>query len=364
MKKLIRKGKCFKGMTVGLDLHKRFIEVAVLNRRGDQVEGTEIKSNEKELRELIERLEKKAPVQVVFEACGCFIWVYDYLVEKLGRERVHVAAPSQIPAIANGPDKNDANDAWWLAYLLHDRRLPEAHVSTGEIRRLKIATRELRAYTNMRSDMSRRIGAHLAQRGKIAPKAWHASKVKRKQMREMIHELKGESGEAVRHLYQQIVKMGREVGYWRNEIKRISAKFRDIQTMIDELPGLGLITAATVYGELGDCRRFKSEKAYAKATGLTPGHRTTAGKTKNIGITKAGSAQARWALTQSAMACLRCRKGAGARVKQWIVKRSQQNKPKKKVVVAAARKIAEGIWRLFKMGECFDLGKAFPGKSA
>jgi hypothetical protein len=47
-------------------------------------------------------------------------------------------------------------------------------------------------------------------------------------------------------------------------------------------------------------------------------------------------------------------------VKYWVLRRSR-GRPKKKVIVAAARKLAEGVWRLFALGEEFDLARAFPG---
>ena len=50
-------------------------------------------------------------------------------------------------------------------------------------------------------------------------------------------------------------------------------------------------------------------------------------------------------------------------MRQWIEERGR-HKPKRKVIVAAARKLAEGVWRLFALGEAFDLARAFPVKCA
>jgi len=66
----------------------------------------------------------------------------------------------------------------------------------------------------------------------------------------------------------------------------------------------------------------------------------------------------RWALTRAVLSCLRCLKGPGLAVKQWV-RRQQRCKPKKTAIVAAARKLAEGLWRLFTLGEAFDLGRIF-----
>jgi hypothetical protein len=77
-------------------------------------------------------------------------------------------------------------------------------------------------------------------------------------------------------------------------------------------------------------------------------------------ITRHGSRLGRWALTRSVLACMRCKKGPGVQVKAWVLKQVSRQKAKRKVIVAAARKMAEGVWRLFAWGEAFDLRRAFP----
>jgi len=39
MKKLQRRVEKFNGLCVGLDLHKRFIQISVLDRHGDEIEA-------------------------------------------------------------------------------------------------------------------------------------------------------------------------------------------------------------------------------------------------------------------------------------------------------------------------------------
>lgn len=49
----------------------------------------------------------------------------------------------------------------------------------------------------------------------------------------------------------------------------------------------------------------------------------------------------------------------GRGVKHWA-QRMNRRKAKKAAMVAAARKWAESIWRLFALGEAFDLRRVFP----
>lgn len=363
MKKLMRRSERFKGFSLGLDVHKGFIEYCLLDAAGDQLEGGRISSREPELRALLLKLKSRGDVQASLEACGCFVWIFDVLSEMLGRSKVHVGQPSRIAVIANSLEKNDANDAWWLAYLLFEGRMPECYVAEGAVRELRIASRELRYFTDARADLLRRLKSHLAQAGKVIPKNWHTSKVRREQAKNVIKKVRGERRLALLALYRTIQRLGRQMRYWLERVKTLSKALPEVQTLVDEMPGIGSVLGGAVVAELGSPKRFYSAKGYAKATGLTPGYRESGGKSARSTITRQGSAQARWAFTRAVLSCLRAKSGTGEQVKRWVQERSKY-KPKKLMIVAAARKLAEGVWRLFNYGEAFNLAAAFPVKQA
>src|SRR5438445_4101118 len=96
MKKLQRRARRFKGFTLGLDLHKRWIWYTVMDRRGNEVSAGKIEAGRKEVLRLTEQWTKQGALQVAFEASGCFVWVFDLLAKELGREQVHVAQAAKI----------------------------------------------------------------------------------------------------------------------------------------------------------------------------------------------------------------------------------------------------------------------------
>ena len=360
MKTLLRSGKSFKGYTIGLDLHQKFIQVVVLDKKGNDAESKRVDFKTEALEKLFAEWKARGDVQVVFEACGCFLWVFDLAVRVLGRERVHAAHAAKIGTIANSGEKNDHNDAWWLAYLLYDRRLPEAYVAEGELLELRLAGRELRAYTDQRSDLLRRVRSSLIQTGQKLPKGWHTSKLKRATAKALIDTVPGVRGEALKDLYETIETLSVTIAKWRKNVERLCLVFPEVRAIMTEMPGMKSIVAGLAYGELGSPERFHAANAYSKATGLTPAYRESGGKGQAVGISRQGSRLARWAFTRAVLACLRCRKGPGVHVKAWVEKQVKRQKIKKKVIVAAARKLAEGVWRLVKCGETFDLKRAFP----
>ncbi len=344
---------------MGLDVHQSFIEYVILDRKGDEERGGRVAWARAGLEEIL-GLVRRRKAQYSLEACSSFLWVYDFLVERVGRERVHVAQPHRVRPIANSLEKNDANDAWWLAYLCFEGRLPEAYVAENEIRELRIATRELRSAVDRRSDLIRRFRSHLAQEGlRVRERNFHAVHA-REAARARFEEVEGMRRAALERILAAIEVADEGIAWWREQVEVLCRDLPAVQTMVEEMPGFGPVIASLVYGELGDPRRFKSAKAYACATGLVPGYRESGGHRTPMGMSRAGSGRARWAFTRAVISCLRCRTGPGVSVKYWVLRRCRA-KPKRKVIVAAARKLAEGIWRLFNYGEGFDLAQAFPG---
>ena len=364
MKKLQRSVDRFKGNTLGLDLHKRLLQISVLNQAGDETENERLTACPAELTALIDRLTKEGtPLQVVLEASGCFLWAYDLLVSKLGRDRVHVAAPSKVKAIANAGEKTDATDAWWLAYLLYEGRLPHAFAAEGDLRALRIVCREHHRAVDERSDLVRRMRSHLAQLGLSIGKSDFRSGLGRARIQTTVDQVKqahGQRGNAIARLWDRIGLLDAEVSYWRDQKRALAAKFEEVQLLDDELSGVGEELAPVIWSELGDPRRYYGQKAYSKATGLTPGYRESAGHRGRHKMMREGSSLARWALTRAVLSCLRCKQGPGLWIKRWV-ERMRKRKSLKAAIVAAARKLAEAVWRLFALGEAFDLARSFGG---
>lgn len=363
MKKLQRRPVRFKGLSLGLDLHKKVMQYSVIDEAGDELINTRASAKRSVLWDLVDRLTRDGQaLQVSLEASGTFLWAFDLLVAKLGREHVHVAAPSRVKVIAQSQEKTDANDAYWLAYFLWEGTLAEAFVAEGDLRELRIAVRELRAWTDHRSDLMRRMRSHLAQVGVDFPKSAWSSVQGRAKIEALVAEREAvgdERGVAVARLWRQIQQLDAEVEQWRDRMKQLSSRFAEVALIERELPGIGQQVSAVVWAEMGDPRRYRSAKAYGKATGLAPGYRESAGRRSKKGMMRCGSAHVRWALTRAVVSCLRCTKDpSGLAVKHWV-QNLMRRKSKKAAIVAAARKLAEAIWRLFAYGEAFDLRKIF-----
>jgi len=246
------------------------------------------------------------------------------------------------------------------------------NVAEGELRELRIASRELRSVIDERSDLMRRMRSHLAQLGEtFAASAW-ASAPGRAKIERLVNRMEAEHdtrGQAIARLWSRIQAMNEETQHWRGRVHELSLCFDQVKLLKQQLPGVGPLLAAVVWSPPEVTGR---PVAVPLRQGVCQGDRTDAGLPSGGASRAAGGANrrsrakarrtpgsVRWALTRAVLACSRCKRGPGVAVRQWVEKQSRR-KPKKAAMVAAARKLAEAIWRLFSLGQAFDLRRAFP----
>jgi len=362
MKKLSDPVRKVNSQSVGLDVHRTVTVYCVLDASGATLREDRISSRRDELESFLEEVLEGGETHVAFEASRSSLWVYELVSRLVGKERTHVANAKEIRAIANSKRKNDQNDAWWLAYLTSEGRLPSSYVPEDEILELRIATRERTAAVRHRTKIINRLKGHLAQMGEIVPSSSVRTEKARLFLLKTAVATKGARGRALRSCLDELDYQNAAIEEWDELIQAISVELPAVQRIAEEIPGLGAVLASTVVAEAGDIQRFHSAKAFACATGLTPSDQSTSGKTIHGGLSREGSPHLRWALTQGAMGCLRSRSGAGLAVGNWIRAKEKRMGIKAKARAAGGRKLAETIWRLFHYGECFDPARPFGGK--
>jgi transposase len=361
MRKLTRRMQKVNAEVIGLDIHKDLIAYCILDRKGDEIASGRIGGRPDDLRAFVLRRVGRRKTHLAFEASGSSWWAYDLLCGLYGAERVHVAQSKRIRMIANSQEKNDANDAFWLAYLTHEGRLPEAYVPPPAYLELRIATRERTKLVQRRTGVIKRLRAHLRQLGERVPTSTVRTQEARAFLARMAEETPGMRGAALADGLAELERLDRKIGEWDERIAERTQDLPDVAAVEEHLPGAGRVLAATIVAESGPVQRFTSAKAYGRYTGLTPSDRCSGGRTIHGGISREGSPHLRWAFTQAANACLRARRGVPYAVGEWTRAKQRRMSIKAKARCAAARKLAESLWRLFVYGECFDAARAFRG---
>ena len=107
-------------MDLGIDIHKRYAQVAVMDNSGEIVE--EVRVENANLDDLAQRY---AGADAAIEATSNYYHIYDTLSEHLD---VTVANPGKLKLIANSDKKTDRVDAKELARLSRLNSVPESYV--------------------------------------------------------------------------------------------------------------------------------------------------------------------------------------------------------------------------------------------
>ena len=115
---------------IGLDVHKKTISYCVKDAAGRVHQEGKIGSTRRELDAWIRTLPQ--PRMIAMEATIFTGWIYDHLLPHA--EKVKVAHPLMLRAIAAAKRKNDTIDARKIADCLRCDFLPECHMASTEIR--------------------------------------------------------------------------------------------------------------------------------------------------------------------------------------------------------------------------------------
>lgn len=364
MRKFVGKPSRVNAEVLGLDVHKDLIVCSRLDRKGEEVGTPHCAATRASLEEMLDREVGRRGTHIAFEASGSAWWVFDLLVDRYGRERVHVAQPKRVRAIANSRQKNDANDAFWLAYLTQEGRLPEAHVPTGRLRELRLATRERQESVRQRTRTMVRLKSLLQQLDERMPTRRGDAQAAQAYLRELGSQTPGLVGATLLDLVAKWAFLEQSVERWDERIEAVVEDLPEVASLERDIPGVGKVLAATIVAEAAPLERFQHPKALACFAGLVPSDHSTGGRTTHGSITREGSRYLRWALTQAVMACMRAGRGPGLAVGRWVEKR-QRRMGKGKARVAAARKLAELIWRATHLPRgTFDAARPFGGVAA
>jgi len=114
----------------GLDLHKNFSVITIVDAQGKEMVKQKKLPNNGEIVELFQKFDE--PVAVAVEATRSWYWLYDLLEENA--MEVKLAHPLKTKAIASAKVKNDKIDSRILAHLLRADLLPLSYVPLKPIR--------------------------------------------------------------------------------------------------------------------------------------------------------------------------------------------------------------------------------------
>jgi transposase len=285
---------------VGIDAHKRELQIAMLIGDQDQVVSWTAPADERGIERLHRKLERDAPgpVECCYEAGPT-----GYVLQRRltgGRVRCVVIAPSLIPRKPGDRVKTNRRDAVKLAQLLRGGLLTEVHPPTTA----QEAVRDLcRARDDARRDLLRgrhRLGKLLLRRGLIFPgRNWG------KRHRDWLQQLPWEypaERQVIRDYQLAITQLDARLTELDRALEDIAGQppYATAVAALRCFRGVDTLTAICLLAELHDVRRFPHPRALMAFVGLVPSEDSTGNRRRTGGITKAGNRLVRRLLVQAA----------------------------------------------------------------
>ena len=123
---------------VGMDVHKNYLQIAVLNENGKVLDNSKVDNNLSKIAKFFDRLDhNRKSTKIVMESSGMWYNIYECLNKK--HFDVRLSNPVKTRAIASAKIKTDKLDAIKLADLLRGGYIAECYIPsrrTMELREL------------------------------------------------------------------------------------------------------------------------------------------------------------------------------------------------------------------------------------
>jgi len=327
---------------IGIDLHKQYFVATVMDERGRAKSKERVSTDRAAIRDYFKRVNSDGDTKVAIEACANWGYFYDVIKDMV--LEVKVAHPLKTRAIAEAKIKTDSIDSEVLAHLLRADLIAEAYTPDFQTRDKKNILRYRTSLMKIRTMLKNMVHAILTRNHIEEPEFRKLTDKFGKKGKAYLRcfKLKGNDTEILNHYLDLIDGID-------NKIKDVERKIREIFredeicSLIGSIPGIGEILAFLIRHEIDDIERFISASKLCSYAGLVPSTYSTGGKTYQGKITKQGNRRLRWALVEAAQKSIT--KDLWLRS---IYRRIEKRSGKKRARVAAARRLLEIVYRVWK----------------
>lgn len=327
---------------VGIDLHKKTIVLCVVDKDRKVLQRQRFHCAD--VAGIAAYFGALGEFQFVVEATASYEWLVQVL-EPLAASWVLVH-PGKMRVIAASTKKSDKLDAQTLAQFLALGLLPKAYRPTPRQRQHRVLVRHRAQCRQRVSQLKCRIRHVAASYNADRRDLFQEEHLQALQQR-------ADSSEAERFVLAQYV-LDYQHAWARHKaavqaLERFAASGSAVEQaqrqLLRSAPGVGKVVSDVVLAELGDVGRFSSLKQATAYAGLVPAKRDSAGKGKELGITKQGSRLLRWAMVEAAWQAVR-------HSPRWreSYERLKRRRGAKRAIVAVARRLLGMLVALLRAG--------------
>ena len=318
---------------VGLDVHKKTIQVSVMDGDGNEVLNKSIQNTPEEISATFGGFPRKA--RMVMESSSVWKAPFFQLRDDMGFD-VALSHPYATRMIARSNKKTDKIDARILADLYRGNHLVVCHVPSRQAMANRDLVRHRRTLVRQRTGFKNSIHGILLQMsaqptGTTFSRAWAG------QIRHM--------GDYRTEAYLDAIDyMGDKIALADARVRDAVRQDRNAQ-FLKTVPGVGDYTALTISAEIDDIGRFAGSNALCAYAGIVPSVRASGDKAAYGHITRQGSDIMRWVLVQAVHSHVRYAKGSALTAFYRRIARKRGNGI---AAVAAASKMLRVMYWLLR----------------
>jgi transposase len=331
--------------TIGCDLGDKKSAVCILGTDGKVRERTEVQTKKVSMTKCFTR----PRAHVVIEVGAQSRWVSE-LLKDLGHQ-VTIANPRRVALISQNDNKSDRTDAELLARLgRSDPSLlaPMEHRSPQAQAELAVA-KSRDALIGARTQLINHVRSVVKSFGTRLPTC--TSESFHKKTSDLLPD---ELRPALAPVYQVLSEIAQQLRTHDKSIENIAKKHPEVAAL-QQVYGVGTLTAVAFILTLGDKNRFASSRMAGAYLGLRPRKSQSGNEDPQLRITKAGDPFLRRLLVNCANHILGPF-GKDSDLRTWglrLVERGGKN-ARKRAKVAIARKLAVLLHRLWITGEVYE----------
>jgi transposase len=325
---------------VGLDVHKQFVEVCILDQKGKMLYRGQVDCCRGALQHFAQHRLKRSD-RVALEATTNTWPVVEILRPFVAR--VVVSNPLKTKAIAEAKIKTDKVDAEVLAQLLRCDYLPDVWQPDEKTQAQRSLITHRMGLTCRRTRHKNRIQCLLGRLLLSPPCRLLWTEAGLAWLKSL--DLAPVDRLILDSELRQLQQVELELAVLDRELVEIARQEPQVKLLMT-LPGVNYVVALGLIAALGDIHRFRDGDHAASYLGLVPSTRQSGHKCYHGHVTKAGNSQARWLLTQSAQHVARHPGPLGA-----FFRRLAKRKNRQVAIIAVARKLVLVAYLMLKNNE-------------
>jgi len=325
-------------VVVGLDMHLKRTHGTVMMIDGKIVRQEIFNTGREDLKEFLKNVPKHT--KVALESLG-FCWPWVEFIEELGYTPL-LANPIKVKQRAEDV-KTDKVDSELLAHLTRMDWLPTCYVPEKEMRWLRNLLRHRAFRRKVSTALKNRSWSELRKHGIELDASFGTIKGKRKADSHGIYEV-SQNIEILEVIESQMKQIESELVKRYGDVKAVR--------LLQSIPGIGFLTALTIYAEICDIRRFSSPEKLAHYAGLVPRVKQSAEHTR-MGRETRANRWLKWALIEATWSHVNwCPEGRLAKTFENAYRRKRD---KKKAIKIVARKLVNVVWAVWTHGKEFTM---------